>query len=402
MTYSTKGMAFTEYGPYWRNVRKLCTLQLLNLSKIESFAALRREEVTGLVASLRKAAAAREVVDVSRKVGKLIADISCRMILGRNIGDDRYDLRGIVEEVMSLSGAFNIADYVPYLAPLDLQGYTRRMKKVNKDMDEMFERIITEHELAARWQQGHENHEDLIDMLLSLMNQPMNPQDEHVLVIDRTNIKAILVDLITGAIDTSSASIDWTLSELMKHPRVMKKVQQELETVVGTGKIVEEKDLGKLVYFDMVLKESFRLHPAVPLLIPRESMEDITIEGYFIPKKSRIIINTWTMGRDPNVWKENVEEFYPERFLESQVDLRGHDFRLLPFGFGRRGCPGMQLGLITIRLVLAQLVHCFTWELPSGVETKDIDMTEKFGLSVLRVNHLLLKPTYRLLLAETT
>ncbi|GMN56696.1 hypothetical protein TIFTF001_025810 [Ficus carica] len=276
------------------------------------------------------------------------------------------------------------------------------MKKVNKDMDEMFERIITEHELAARWQQGHENHEDLIDVLLSLMNQPMNPQDEHVLVIDRTNIKAILVDLITGAIDTSSASIDWTLSELMKHPRVMKKVQQELETVVGTGKIVEEKDLGKLVYFDMVLKESFRLHPAVPLLIPRESMEDITIEEYFIPKKSRIIINTWTMGRDPNVWKENVEEFYPERFLESQVDLRGHDFRLLPFGFGRRGCPGMQLGLITIRLVLAQLVHCFTWELPSGVETKDIDMTEKFGLSVLRVNHLLLKPTYRLLLAETT
>ena len=125
MTSSTKGMAFTEYGPYWRNVRKLCTLQLLSPSKIESFAALRREEVTGLVASLRKAAAAREVVDVSRKVGELVADISCRMILGRNIGDDRYDLRGIVEEVMSLSGAFNIADYVPYLAPLDLQVFSQ-------------------------------------------------------------------------------------------------------------------------------------------------------------------------------------------------------------------------------------------------------------------------------------
>lgn len=265
----------------------------------------------------------------------------------------------------------------------------------------MLEEIIAEHEEVGRYKQGH--HDDFIDVLLSLMNQPMNPQDrENVFIIDRTNIKAILVDLLTAALDTSSASVEWTLSELIKNPRVMKNAQRELESVIGMERTVEEKDVEKLDYLDMVVKESFRLHPVIPLLLPRESLKEITMEGYHIPKKSRVIVNMWAIGRDPNVWSENVEEFYPERFGESDVDFRGRDFRLLPFGSGRRGCPGMQLGLSTIHFVVAQLVHCFSWEVPSGMNPAEIDMSEKFGLSVVRTNHLLLKPTYRLRCSETT
>ncbi|EXB56947.1 Cytochrome P450 71A1 [Morus notabilis] len=395
MSYGTKGMAFTEYGPYWRNVRKLCTLQLLSALKIESFAALRREDVASVVESLRASAAAREVVDISRKIGELIADMSCRMILGISL-EDRNHLKELVHEAMFLSGAFNLSDYVPYLAPLDLQGYTRRMKKNSEAIDRVLEEIITEHERGTS-EKGH-RQKDFVDVLLSLVNQPMNPQDlEHLYIIDRTNIKAILLDMVAASFDTSAALIEWTFSELLKHPRVMNNLQRELERVVGMDKMVEEQDLEKLDYLDMVVKESFRLHPVAPLLVPRESMEDITIEGYFIPKKSRIIVNAWTIGRDPNVWSENVEEFLPERFVDKNIDLRGHDFRLLPFGSGRRGCPGVHLGLVNIRLVLAQLVHCFSWELPNGVETKDVDMSEKFGLSMGRANQLLAKPTYRLL-----
>ncbi|GMN56705.1 hypothetical protein TIFTF001_025821 [Ficus carica] len=228
------------------------------------------------------------------------------------------------------------------------------------------------------------------------MNQPLNPQDDHVYVIDRTNIKAILLDMVVGAFDTASTSISWTLSELLRNPRVMKNLQDELQSAVGINQMVEEKELGKLDYLNMVITESFRLHPVAPLIVPRESREDITIEKYFIPKKSRIIVNTWAIGRDPNVWSQNVEEFHPERFIGSDIDLRGHDFRLLPFGSGRRGCPGMQLGLVTVGFVLAQLVHCFSWELPNGMKPNDVDMTEVFGLSVGRANHLLAKPTYRL------
>ncbi|PQQ11203.1 cytochrome P450 CYP736A12 [Prunus yedoensis var. nudiflora] len=139
MSYGTKGMAFTEYGPYWRHIRKLCTLQLLCPSKIEAFAPLRREEVGLFVRSLKKAAAAGEVVDLSEKVGGLVEDITYRMVLGRK-NDDMFNLKGTVEETLFLAGAFNIGDYVPFLSPLDLQGLAKRMKRISKTIDQLFER----------------------------------------------------------------------------------------------------------------------------------------------------------------------------------------------------------------------------------------------------------------------
>lgn len=185
------------------------------------------------------------------------------------------------------------------------------------------------------------------------------------------------------------------MSELIKHPRVMKEVQKELEQVVGMERMVEEPDLEKLEYLDLVVKESFRLHPVVPLLLPHEAMEDCTIDGYHIPEKSHVMVNVWAIGRDPNVW-DDPEKFIPERFVGSNIDLRGRDFQLIPFGSGRRGCPGMQLGLQVVRLVVAQLVHCFDWELPNNASPEELDMTEEFGLVVTRANHLIAIPTYRL------
>ncbi|KAF3438539.1 hypothetical protein FNV43_RR21302 [Rhamnella rubrinervis] len=131
-------------------------------------------------------------------------------------------------------------------------------------------------------------------------------------MIDQTNIKAILIDLISAAFDTSATAVEWTISELVRNARVMEKLQEEVQSVVGMERMVEEKDLGELTYLNMVVKESFRLRPIGPLLVPRECREDITIEGYWIPKKSRIIVNTWAIGHDQNVWSNNVEEFYPE------------------------------------------------------------------------------------------
>jgi cytochrome P450 len=181
----------------------------------------------------------------------------------------------------------------------------------------------------------------------------------------------------------------------MKHPRVMKKVQKELEDVVGLERMVEESDLDSLEYLDMVLKETFRLHPIAPLLLPHLAMEDCTVNGLHIPQNSRVIINVWAIGRDPSVWSD-AEKFFPERFVGSNIDVRGRDFQLIPFGSGRRGCPGMQLGLTVVRLVVAQLVHCFDWELPDNMLPTELDMTEEFGLTTPRAKHLLAFPTYRL------
>ncbi|XP_065627502.1 cytochrome P450 CYP736A12-like [Quercus suber] len=269
------------------------------------------------------------------------------------------------------------------------------MKKVSRALDIVLENIIKEHENIPSGQQDRQM--DFIDMLLSLMNQPMNPNDEHAYILDRTKIKAIIIDMISGAYDTSAATIEWTFSELLRHPRVVKQVQVELEGVVGMNRMVEETDLANLTYLDMVVKESLRLHPIGPLLAPHESMEGIELNGYYVPKKSRIIINVWAIGRDPYVWSNNVEEFYPERFINSNIDLKGRDFQLIPFGSGRRGCPGIHLGLTTIKYVIAQLLHCFHWALPSGMLPNDLDMTKKFGLSMRRAKHLYAMPTYRLL-----
>lgn len=263
---------------------------------------------------------------------------------------------------------------------------------MQKTLDQVLEKIILKHEQEASSKQAHEV--DFVDVLISSMNKPINLQDDHVYTIDRINIKAILVDMFIGAFDTSAIIIEWTLSELVRNPRVMNLLQTELQNVMGTNQLVEEKYLEKLPYLNMVLKESFRLHPVAQILI-HKSIKDITIEGYYIPKKSMIIINPWSLGHDPNVWSENVEEFYPERFINSKIDLNGQDFELIPFGSGRRGCPGLTLGLTTVRFVVAQLVHCFNWELPIGVKPSDVDMIESSGLTLPKAKSLFVRPILR-------
>ncbi|KAL1827574.1 hypothetical protein ACET3Z_005986 [Daucus carota] len=391
--YGSKGMIFTEYGAYWRNVRKFCTLGLLSASKIDSFAGRRRKELGMLVESLKKSAGAGEVVDVSEKVAHLTVDMTCKMLFGEII-KDKCELNEIIHEMAEIMGAFNIADYVPLLGALDLQGWTRRIRAASKTVDRILETIIDDHEEDAC--KGHNKpHGDFVDIILSLKNSERSTHEHLAQIVDRTNIKAILLDMIFGSIDTSQITIEWIMSELMRHPRMMQHLQAEIRNVISDCEFVEESHLSKLTYLDMVVKEGMRLHPAGPLLVHHESMEDIMIDGYHIPKQSRIIVNIWGMARDPKIWSANAEEFCPERFMDSNIDLRGKNFELIPFGSGRRICPGMYLGLINVKLVVAQLVHSFNWELPSGMSPAELDMDEMFGATVPRANHLLAVPTLR-------
>ncbi|XP_059624786.1 cytochrome P450 71AU50-like [Cornus florida] len=389
IAFEQRNLTFAEYGPYWRNMRKFCTLQLLSNLKINSFQAMRKEELGFLIKLIEQAACDGVAVDLSAKVSSAIADMTCLMVFGKKYTDKDFNERGfkaVIQEGMQLAATPNLGDYFPYVGALDLQGLTRRMKAINKVFDGFFEKIIDEH-LQARDQR---QTKDFVDIMLDFMQS-----EEAEFRIDRSHVKAIMLDMLAAAMDTSATSIEWVLSELLKHPRVMKKVQKELEDVVGVDRLVEESDLESLEYMDMVLKESFRLHPVAPLLLPHEAMEECTINGFHIPKKSRVTINVWAIGRDPNSWI-NAEKFIPERFAGSDIDIRGRDFQLLPFGSGRRGCPGMQLGLTLVRLVVAQLVHCFDWELPNDMLPSELDMSEEFGLVTARATHLLAIPTYRL------
>ncbi|XVF15097.1 hypothetical protein REPUB_Repub09cG0119900 [Reevesia pubescens] len=389
INYNQQGLGFSPYGSYWRDMRKMCTLELLSNLKINSFRSIRKEELQLLIDYVHKATSTRAAVDLSAKVSSLSSAISCRMVLGKKYLDDDFNEKGfeaIIREGMQIGAAFNLADYIPQIKALDLQGLTKRMKTVAKAFDDFFERIINEHV-----QSKDENRaKDFVDVMLGFMGLE---QTEYR--VERDNIKAIILDMLVASMDTSAAAIEWTLSELIKHPRVTKKVQKELENVVGIQRMVEESDLEKLEYLDIVVRESFRLHPVAPLLLPHASMEDCTVNGFHIPKNSRIFINAWAIGRDQKVWTD-PEKFFPERFVGSDIDLRGRNFQLIPFGSGRRGCPGMQLALTIVRLVVAQLVHCFDWELPDDILTTELDMTEDFGLVCPRAKHLLAIPTWRL------
>ncbi|KAI5435200.1 cytochrome P450 CYP736A12 [Lathyrus oleraceus] len=396
-SYGSKGLAFSEYGPYWRSVRKLCTLKLVCASKVEKFAPIRKQELGVLVKSLEKAALVGEIVNVSEVVENTIEDIVYKMVLGR-CKYEQFDLKRLVQQSTALVGAFNLADYVPWLGTFDIQGLTRSCKKVSRAIDKVLEVIIREHEQDTNIDKTH--HEDFTNILLSIVHQTIDQESEPNDTIDRTNIKAILLDMLVATIDTSSNSIEWTLSELFRNPRVMKILQDEIQNEVGNKRMVEEKDLKKLNYLDMVVDETLRLHPVAPLLVPRESRESIIVDGYFIKEKTRVIVNAWTIGRDPNVWSENVEEFYPERFMDKKMNYHGQEFESIPFGSGRRRCPGIQLGLTIIKLVIAQLLHCFNWELPYNMSSSNLNMEEEFGLSMPRAQHLLAIPRYRLVDVE--
>ena len=189
--------------------------------------------------------------------------------------------------------------------------------------------------------------------------------------------------MFAGGTDTTFITLDWAMTELIMNPKALQEAQSEVRSLLGERKVVSESDLPQLNYMKAVIKETFRLHPPAPVLVPRESLEHVVIDGYDIPVKTRIFVNAWAIGRDPETW-EDPETFKPERFLDSHIDFRGQDFELIPFGAGRRICPGITFGTASVELALAQLLHSFDWELPPGVVAKDLDMTEVFGITMHR------------------
>lgn len=198
----------------------------------------------------------------------------------------------------------------------------------------------------------------------------------------------VLQDVFIGGTDTVSTALEWTMTELLRHPKVMEKLQGEIRGIVKQNGDIRDDDLKNMDYLKAVIKESLRYHPPVPLLAPRTAGKDVQLKGYDVSAGTTVMINAWTIGRDPVSWDE-PEKFKPERFLNSSIDFKGLDFEFIPFGAGRRGCPGITFAFVTIELVLANLVHKFDWELPSGVEGKDLDMSESIGITVHKVVPLL-------------
>lgn len=280
----------------------------------------------------------------------------------------------MLDELFLLNGVFNIGDSIPWIDFLDLQGYVKRMKRVSKKFDKFLEHVIDEHNERRK---NNENYvaKDMVDVLLQIADDPTLE-----VKLERHGVKGFTQDLLAGGTESSAVTVEWAISQLLKKPELFEKATEELDRVIGRNRWVEEKDLPNLPYIQAIVKETMRLHPVAPMLVPRESLEDCKVDGYDIVKGTRILVSVWTIGRDPKLW-DLPEEFMPERFIGKEIDIKGHDFELLPYGSGRRMCPGYALGQKVIESSLANLLHGFNWKLPGSMTVEDLNMEEIFGLS---------------------
>lgn len=284
------------------------------------------------------------------------------------------EFKELVWGIMETTGKPNLADYFPVFRALDPQGILRKNTVYFRKCFDIFEEIIGE---RLKTRGGSVNDTRKSDMLESLMD--INERNESDLSI--LDIKHLLLDLFVAGVDTTSSTVEWAMSELLRHPDEMLKVKNELEEVIGKNEQVTESDISRLPYLRAVVKETFRAHPAVPLLVPHKSKEDTEINGYIIPKNAQILINAWAIGRDSSTWSDPTS-FTPDRFLEREADFKGQHFELLPFGAGRRICPGWPLASRMVHLMVATLVHNFEWKLDGGLKPEQVDMGEKFGFTL--------------------
>ncbi|GJN33876.1 hypothetical protein PR202_gb22504 [Eleusine coracana subsp. coracana] len=302
------------------------------------------------------------------------------MVLGKKYldGSGAEEFKWMLDELFLLNGVLNIGDSIPWLDWMDLQGYIKRMKKLGKMFDRFLEHVVEEHNQRRLHEGNSFVAKDMVDVLLQIADDP-NLEVE----LNRESVKAFTQDLIAGGTESSAVTVEWAISELLKKPEVIAKATEELDRVIGRNRWVTEKDMPHLPYVDAIVKETMRLHPVAPMLVPRLSRDDSTVAGYDIPAGTRVLVSVWSIGRDPELW-DAPEEFQPERFLGSRIDVKGQDYELLPFGSGRRMCPGYSLGLKVIQVSLANLLHGFEWKLPRGVTKEELNMEEIFGLSTPR------------------
>ncbi|KAG8045772.1 hypothetical protein GUJ93_ZPchr0008g11411 [Zizania palustris] len=386
-----RDVAFAPYGEYWRQTRRICTLHLLNARRVLSFRRVREQEATAMVDRvLATGGAAFDLVELLMAYSNTVIS---RATFGDESSRSLYtdvdrgrELKKVFSDFEQLLGTEPVGELLPWLRWVDaLRGLEGKVQRTFQALDGVLEKVINDHRRRREGglQTGADgNHRDFVDVLLDV-----NKMDKDAgIQLDTKEIKAIIMDVFAAGTTTTTTAIQWAIAELINHPHAMRKAQHELRAVTGATDCVTEDDVDRLPYLKAVLKETLRLHPPVPLLVPREPPADAEILGYRIPARTRVVINASAIGRDPAAWGEHAEEFSPERFMDSNVDYKGHNLELVPFGAGRRGCPGVMFAEQTIQMALASLLYHFDWEVagrrgsPAGMSS--LDMSEIHGISI--------------------
>ncbi|CAK8533665.1 unnamed protein product [Lathyrus sativus] len=406
MAYKGAMFGNAPYGPYWRNLRKIATLEILTNRRVKQQQHIRASEVRTSIKELfdvwsRKNSESNSsnyvLVDMKQWFTQLTFNMVLRMVVGkryfgaRTNVDEEEAQRSVkaLKKMMHLFGVITVGDVIPCLKLFDLGGHVKAMNETSKELDEVLVEWLKErrHERSLGEKVDGED-KDIMDVLLSLLD------GKTIEGFDcDTIIKATIMTLFTGGTDTSSVTLLWAICLLLKNPLAMKKAKEELDIHIGKERYVNESDISKLSYIQAIVKETLRLYPPAPLSIPHEFSTDCTVGGYHVKKGTRLITNLWKIHTDPNVW-QNPLEFKPERFLTTHkdVDVKGKHFELLPFGSGRRICPGISFGLQMVHYSLASFLHSF--DILNPTTSERVDMTEEFGITNTKATPLevLVKP----------
>ncbi|KAL8263783.1 hypothetical protein R6Q59_021913 [Mikania micrantha] len=393
ITYGGASILWSNNNTYWRNLRKLLVSQVLSNANLKASQSFRTNEVKKTVHDVYKKIG--EKMDINEIVFNTEVNVVTSMIWGRSKSEggleashigDRF--REVEMKIVKLLGTSNISDFFPVLSRFDLQRRNQEMQRHLEYVDRIFDNIIEKRIKDNSCKMDEEDErKDLLQILLELKDKKDTETSFNML-----QIKALLTDVIGAATDTTSTMVEWVMAEILNNSDVMQKVQDELTKVVGMNNIVEESHMNNLTYLDAVIKETFRLHPPLPLLINRCPDKSCMVGGYTIPKNTIVYMNVWAIHRDPSNWM-NPLEFKPERFLNGKWDYNGNNMKFLPFGSGRRICPGIALGDKMLMYILAALLHSFEWKLPKDDE---FELCGEFGLVMKKRKPLVAIPTQRL------
>lgn len=404
-SYNGLDFAFRSYGQYWKEMKKIAVLHLFSTKRVQSFRHVREDEVSILIREIHEEAANKSSesssVNMSETVMSFTRSLICRICFGKRVQEKETEKKKgrifkelFLESQAMFAGIF-FSDYFPRFGwPVDkLRGMSGKLEKNVREFDHFYQEIIDEHlkqQEEDTPDSAAEGNNDVLDILLKLRAEKSTPFD-----LSFDHIKALLMNIIVPGTDSSAATIIWTMTALMQNPTVMVKLREEIRKLVGNKGKVNEDDIQKLPYLKAVLMEVLRLYPPVPLLVPRATLEKCNIDSYEIQPKTMVYFNAWAISRDPEYW-ENPNEFMPQRFLREDYSIscsyEVQNFAFLPFGGGRRTCPGLNLGMAMVELAIANLIFAFDWELLPGMKKEDIDLDVCPGITMHKKNDLLLVP----------
>nr|ADX99241.1 geraniol 10-hydroxylase [Picrorhiza kurrooa] len=365
----------------WRSLRKVLNSNIFSGNRLDANQHLRCRKVQELIAYCRKSSQTGAAVDMGRAAFRTSLNLLSNTIFSKDLtdpfSDSAKEFKELVWNIMLEAGKPNLVDFYPALEKLDPQGIRKRMTVHFGKVIELFSGLINERTETGKTQMLGTT--DVIDVL---------SDSKETRRIDRTHIERLCLDLFVGGL-THINTLVWAMAD---HVRTRKYCKSRLtRTVIGKGKFSTKQNIQRLPYLRCMVKETLRIHPPVPFLIPRKVEQDVDVCGYTVPKNSQVFVNAWAIGRDPETWP-NPLEFKPERFMESEVDMRGRDFELIPFGAGRRICPGVTLAVRMVPVMLGSLLNSFDWKLEGGAGPKDLDMEEKFGITLQKALPLMAVP----------